>query len=290
MKKYYLITTEHIEKGLLFRDDEDFAVAMNHVAILAHKNPETEILSFILMSNHVHFVLYCSPEDATAFLNSLKKQYSKYLNIKYSEKEYLRGNGVHIEEISPFDNGREIAIAYVQMNCVAANICAHPSYYQWGSGDCFFNLKPPQGKPLKQISIRERSIIFHSRAKGLPDDWLLSLQKYILPGNYVKVQKVESIYHTPKNMEYYLRNSSKARKRLEISELNLPAFKDQTILAALPDLCRSLFDKENFALLNDKEQTEFCRQIRYRFSAEANQIARVCGISYAEAARILDKV
>lgn len=183
-----------------------------------------------------------------------------------------------------------MAIAYVQMNCVAANICAHPSYYQWGSGDCFFNTSPPQGKTLKMFSGREKHKLFHSRIKGLPDDWILSPQKCILPRNYVKVQKVESIYRTPRNMEYYLRNSSKARKRLEVNELNLPAFKDQTILAALPDLCRSLFDKENFSLLSEKEQTEFCRQIRFRFSADANQIARVCGISYADAARILDKV
>lgn len=70
MRKYYLISTEHIENGMWFREDEDYAAAMNYVAILAHKNPETEILSFILMSNHVHFVLYCSREEAVIFLTT----------------------------------------------------------------------------------------------------------------------------------------------------------------------------------------------------------------------------
>ena len=31
------------------------------------------------------------------------------------------------------------------------------------------------------------------------------------------------------------------------------------------------------------------RQLRFRFSADVNQLARVCGLSYAEAARLLDK-
>lgn len=35
MKKIFLLTTEHLEDGLWFRDEEDFKVAMNYVAIEA---------------------------------------------------------------------------------------------------------------------------------------------------------------------------------------------------------------------------------------------------------------
>ena len=31
------------------------------------------------------------------------------------------------------------------------------------------------------------------------------------------------------------------------------------------------------------------RQIRFRFSADVNQIARVCGLSYADAANVMDR-
>jgi hypothetical protein len=42
--------------------------------------------------------------------------------------------------------------------------------------------------------------------------------------------------------------------------------------------------------LTASEQAEFARQIRYRFSADPNQIARVCGISYEQAAHLLDSI
>ena len=58
MKKYYLITTEHLEDKLWFREEEDFVVGMNYVALQALLSPEVLVLAFILMSNHVHFVLY----------------------------------------------------------------------------------------------------------------------------------------------------------------------------------------------------------------------------------------
>ena len=32
-KGYYLVTTEHLKKGLWFRDNEDYRVGMNYVAI-----------------------------------------------------------------------------------------------------------------------------------------------------------------------------------------------------------------------------------------------------------------
>ena len=88
-------------------------------------------------------------------------------------------------------------------------------------------------------------------------------------------------------MNYFLQTSSKARRRLEAEE-NLPAFRDQIILSALPDLSRSLFQKESFSELSVKEKAEFMRQIRFRFSADVNQIARVCGVSYADAAKLMD--
>ena len=88
-------------------------------------------------------------------------------------------------------------------------------------------------------------------------------------------------------MNYFLMNSSKAKKRLEANE-NLPAFKDQTILAVLPDLCRSLFQKMSVIELQVEELAELAKQIRFRFSADATQIARVCGVSYEMAAKLLD--
>jgi hypothetical protein len=113
---------------------------------------------------------------------------------------------------------------------------------------------------------------------------------FILPSSYVNVKGVESLFRTPKRMNFFLVNSSKAKKRIETSEAAMPAFRDQTILATLPDLCRSLFQRESFRQLHQEERIELARQIRFRFSADANQIARVCGLSYAEAAQLLDTI
>lgn len=290
MKKIYLLTTEHLEDKLWFREEEDFKVAMNYIAIEAACYPEVTILAFILMSNHLHFVIQGELEDVELFIIHFKHRYSIYCRRKYGVKEFLRRNSWDIKTISQEEEGIERAVAYVQMNCVAANICSHPSQYPWGTGNAFFNQYKTAGRYLASLSIRSRKRMLHSEEVLLPEEWRICDDGYILPSEYVDVKSVESIFRTANRMNYFLRNSSKAKKRMGLQEDKFPAFRDQTILGTLPDLCRSLFRKGSFIELDHDEQVEFVKQIRFRFSSDANQIARVCNISYSAAAQLLDSI
>ena len=289
MIKYYLVTTDHLEEGLWFRDEKDFIAGMNFVAIQAFASKVT-VLAFILMSNHVHFIVRGKWADIKAFINGLKSRHSRYLHNKYGTFEFLRRNGCEIKEVSSFEEGLEKAVAYSQMNSVAANICSHPSQYPWGTGPLFFSASKRTGKRLGDLTKRAKIRLFHSCDVNLPADWLVGEEGYILPESYVDIQFVESLYRTPKRMNYFYVNSSKAKRKMDSSDDNRPAFKDQVILAALPDLYRSLFQKQRFEELSTVEKTESLRQIRFRFCSNVHQIARVTGLTYEAAARMLDCV
>ena len=284
--RIWLVTTDHLEDGVWFREEQDFKVGMNYVAVLAASSP-VAILAFILMSNHVHFVLLGRKEDAEAFINELKRRYSKSLQYKYGSEKALKANSVDVKLISFGEESAERAIAYVQMNCVAANICLQPTQYPWGTGNLFFNATHPKGVRLDSLSERARFRLLHTRAK-LPGHWIVGEGGYILPSSYVKIDYVERIFRNPKRMDYFLRNSSKAKLRLESKDDALPSFKDEVVLAALPELCRTLFSKLSFKELSDAQKTEVLRQLRFRFSSNIHQLARVVGLSYDETARLMD--
>ncbi len=289
MKKYYLISTEHLEKMLWFRSEEDFKVGMNYVAIQAAANPKVTVLAFVLMSNHVHLVMMGHIEDVLAFVNQFKTRYSKYIQRRYGIKELLRRNKIHLKAVDPYEfDSLQRVIAYVQMNPVAANICSHPVQYPWGTGNAFFNETVPVAKRLGDYSKSALGRVLHSECDLLPQDWRITADGYILPQCYVDVASVERCFRSPKRMNFYYSSSSKARKRIESSDSNLPSFRDQIILAAVPDLCRTLFQKDGFEQLVIAERSELLRQLRFRFSADVGQMARVCGLSYTDAARLLD--
>lgn len=285
-KDYWLVTTEHLKEGLWFREDADYKVGMNYVAVLSFLLGVT-VLSFVLMSNHVHFVLYCTKEEAKEFVDMFKRACSRYLSRKYGIKEPLRRNEVDIRRVSPDDESFHWAVAYVEMNPVAANVCLHPSAYRWGTGRSFFQAAPPKAIRLGTLSINAARRLLHSK-KVLPPDWLVGDDGYVLPASYVPVKWVESLFKTPKRMNFFLQNSSKAKRRQEFKENDLPSFRDQVLYAALPDLCRSLFGKDQASGLNEDQRCELVRQFRRRFSADVHQIVRVTSFSMEEVVRFID--
>ncbi len=108
---------------------------------------------------------------------------------------------------------------------------------------------------------------------------------YVLPESYVDVKRVQGIFKSSKRYNYFLNNSSKAKKILENDAM--PSFSDQNILSSTYDLCKSLFRTNSPDLLSNEQKSELLKQLRYRFSADINQLCRVVGMSYKEAAELL---
>ena len=283
---YYLVSTDHLSERLWFRDDEDFKVGMNYIAILAVSS-RVRILVFILMSNHIHLILEGTLEDVAAFVTEFKRRYSKYYQRKYGIREFLRENGVDIRPVVRDGESLERAVAYVQMNCVAANICAHPSQYHWGTGPLFFNAAKTAGTPLGSLSRRARIRVLHSNAI-LPGSFMITDAGFIDPASYIDIAFVERVFRTPSRYNFHLQNSSKAKIRLQ--ESATPAFRDQSIMAATPDLIRSLFRKDPWKELSREQKGELLKQLRFRFSADIAQLSRILEIPYKEAVELMESI
>lgn len=284
MMSFFLITTKAFKDRIWFRDSEDFRVAMNYVAIAAFAMG-VNVLAFILMSNHVHFVVEGDYDKAKEFIDRFKKLYGTWLRNKYGSAEFLRRVGVDFQPLRAEDESLLRAIAYVQMNSVAANICPFPQLYVWGTGNAFFNTEKPHCHELGTLSARAQKRLIHSHIV-LPADYTVGDVDYILPQSYVPVQFVEGLFRSAKRYLYFLNNSSKASKHLEKSPA--PSFEDQVLIAACRNLVYSLFRAKSIDELSDPRKAELLSQMSRRFSADLNQLSRVTGIPYEQAARLLD--
>ena len=279
----FLVTTDHLSDRIWFKDKEDFKVGMNYVAIAAFIL-NVKVVVFILMSNHVHFIIICNTEaEAREFADYYKNLYSRYYRNKYGINEFLREVGVDVREIEWEGEAFERATAYVMMNSVAANICMNCTQYSWGTGSLYFNQKPEKGTMLKDISRREQIRLLHSNVE-LPQNMIMLDEGYISPASYVDVQLVEQVFRTPKRMLYFLNTSSKAKVKYSA----MPSFRDQTIISAAEDICRTLFNTDSIEALSEDQKTDLIQQLRFRFCADVAQLCRVIGSSYEKASKMLD--
>lgn len=286
--RYYLVTTDHLSDKLLFKDDEDFKAGMNFTPVIALAL-DVLVLAFILMSNHVHYIIGCrNKKEALNYITMFKNLYGRYFCRRYKVKNYLRRINVDIKELEEYDGGLENGVAYVLMNSVAAKICMRAEDYPWGSGNCYFNLMPVAGTPITEMTKRAQIKLLHSK-QNVNLKWIVTDEGYINPRSYVARQTVEALYRTPGQMRHALLNSSKAKARVE-SSAGIPAFRDQIIQESLKDLCVTLFEKKTVDSLTQEEKAELLKQLRWRFSADIKQLCRVSGIKYEEAACLLDRL
>ena len=282
--KFFLITTDHQSDRILFEDDEDFQVAMNYVAVAAFIL-KVNVLSFILMSNHVHFVIQCTEAEAKAFIDKFKQLFGHHYYKKYNVKGFLRKLGVDIQELKMGDESLHRGIAYTQMNCVAANITPSPLVYPWGTGSIFFNAYTPEGTRLSSLSGREQCRTLKTNVK-LPQNYYVCNNGYILPKCYVPFRFVESLFRTANRYSYFLNNSSKARKHKEKD--SAPSFRDQIVRPAMRDLILSLFRETSIDNLSQEQRAELMRQMQRRFSSDAKQLARTSGLPLKEVDALLN--
>lgn len=280
--QFWLISTDHFTDKLWFKEEDDFRAAMN-IPPLITTTMSVQILSFILMSNHVHFILAGSRDDAQIFINRFKKMYSQRFSKKYGSQSLLLKNGTDIRELTLEDESLERGIAYVQMNSVAANISLTASDYPWGTGNTFFRTQKPAGTLVGEMSSRALIACIHSESP-LPGNYLIK-DGVVDTASYVAVEFVESLFRTPKRMNFFLQHSSKAKRMREgIS------FDDSFVLSALGHLCYNSSGERNFSKIPESQKSEVLKQIRYRFSADPNQLARVSGLSYEDVCRLLELI
>ena len=170
------------------------------------------------------------------------------------------------------------------MNSVAANICLSAYDYPWGTGNVFFRSIQPDGVKAGSFSGRALARIIRSKVQ-LPTSYIIDNRGFVNPCSYTYTRLVESVFRTPKRMNFFLQNSSKAKKVNEA-----PSFNDQLVLMGLKGLCSSLFRKESLTDLSENQISELLKQLRYRFSSDPNQLARVVGFSYEDVCRLLEKI
>ena len=85
------VTIRGIEGSTIFRDGEDRKDFLSRVGDLTEKT-RTRILAWVLMDNHVHFLLFSGPEGISSFMRKLLTGYAIRFNRKHQRSGHLFQN------------------------------------------------------------------------------------------------------------------------------------------------------------------------------------------------------
>lgn len=136
------ITSRGNRRNDIFRDDEDYQVYLSTLEYILEKtSAQFELISYVLMSNHVHLQVQTKEMHIKCFMGRLNNLYAKYFNNKYNYVGHLFQERYGSEIISEDKYVLEVS-RYIHLNPVRANMVKKPEEYMWSSYRMYISIVP----------------------------------------------------------------------------------------------------------------------------------------------------
>lgn len=255
----------------MFRDTADFIAGMNRVGICSIGTGAT-VVAFILMDNHVHFVLYGTMPQCKKFITKFKLLTGKWIAGKYNLNHFLKHLPTQLILIEDEEQLLE-TIAYIDRNSIVAGYDLLPGEYPWGSARYLFKAKIIQnGKLLSEIKKVVSSKLLNT-CTPLPLDWKIDSDNMILPDCFLDIEYVERLFKSPARYLYHL--SKKLEGKIEILEGTKAFIPDKELRPLVEGLSGQLFGKPDIKQLDFNSRILLARKLRYEYASTPKQISRM---------------
>lgn len=289
---YHLWTSERYE--LIFLTEEAFRHGMTVIGICARLHPEIRILSFEIMSNHMHFAVAGTEVCARDFFNSLKK----YLSRHFSKAEAainrksgsLKANDIlratdwagfiaSTRKIETLEDLRNV-IVYINRNGYVVSKAYTPFTYPWGTNRYYFNPDAVTLASLKSrpMTLRERQSAINSRVADHIEG-LAMHENCALPLSFCDIASGERLFRNPSHYFYKLGRSIEGQKKIagEISESIF--YTDDELFSAISSIAREKYGCRQLVQVPAEAKLELARTMRFEYNSSAKQIQRMLKIS-----------
>lgn len=273
---YYHICTDGNAISWMFQDDEDFIAGINRIALCILKN-YVEVIAFILMDNHVHFVLYGTALQCKEFINSYKMLTGKWIHNKYGLKDYLRLLPTEMISISDEETLLN-TLAYIDRNSIVAGYRYMPSQYPWGSARYMFRDKEheyqQESKPLAQFPLSKQRTLLKTRA-NVPGEWHVDSRGMISPHSFMDFSRIENIFRTSTRYSYFLAKKLEGHVEMQLAKSRKVFIPDKELRQIVRKIAHDTYRTEDVRTLDVKSRLAIAKRLRYDYASTLKQISRM---------------
>ena len=286
---FWHLYTDGEKMEIIFTGPSDFLFGITLFGICAAAFPRCRILTFALMSNHIHLVIAGSEQDVRAFFAMFKERLSRYLS---SQKRYCRMQNFEaglfrIPDLRSLRN----EILYVNRNGYVVSPDCTPFSYWWSAGVFFFNptawMLP--ARTFASLTLRERRAMCHCREAVFPQHYRVLTnfcsgpgmmpEPMLLPTSFCAIPEAESYFQ---NAHQYFRRLGRDQEAFSEVARRLGEriyLTDEELFGAVCALCAKEFDNPSPALLSAGQKQEVARRMHFDYNASNKQIQRMLKLS-----------
>ena len=274
---YFHVCTDGRAVSWMFQDNQDFIAGVNRIAICYLKTGAM-VISYVLMDNHVHFVLYGTMPECKAFITLYKRLTGKWMLIKYGLSDYLKHLPTDILRINSEEQLLN-TLAYIDRNPLIAGYGKLPGEYPWGSAKYFFKERTgvESTKSVTEFSKRKLRLMLGTHT-DIPTDWKIDDTGMIHPLSFLKINKLESYFRSPIRYSYFLAKKQEGVIEEELEHAQKSFIPDKELRVIAKKMAQEIFDREKICDLDIKSRLLIARKLRYEYASTIKQIARLLNL------------
>lgn len=271
---YFHVCTDGRALPWMFHDENDFVAGVNRIGI-CYLRTNVKVVAYVLMDNHVHFVLHGIKSKCKKFITLYKQLMGTWIYVKYGLNDFLRllpTNIVLLETEERLLN----TIAYIDRNPVVAGYRYLATEYPWGSARYVFkdSGEAPDTKPLSALSRRTHRALLSTRIT-LPDNWRIDSKGMICPDSFLDVSVIESEFKTPVRYSYFLAKKLEGIVEHEFNSLRKTFIPDIELREIVRKMISMDYGKDSVTELDVNTRIAIARKLSYRYAATLKQISRM---------------
>lgn len=271
---FWHVCTPGTSQQIIFESPADYEFGIVAAATAAYDS-DVRIITFELMSNHVHFIVCCKNSyGAEQFLNLYKKRLARYFreNKKIIDLSSFSSEPIAIESLESLRN----QIAYTNRNNFVIDPNQTPFSYPYGANAYYFNpfAKSIQGRPFGTLSLRGKMRLLHSKETDYPDKYLVSGNS-ILPPSFCDIELGESVFRDARHYMYKITRDVESYKELASMLSDVEYYTDDELVGIVYSLCREKYDSDKPTLLTVQQKEELARILHFEYHADNRKISRL---------------
>ena len=293
-KEYFHVCANGADSRNFIISEDDYYTAFNYFGVCA-ANTEVEVVSFSIEDSHPHALLWGTRLECSRYTVLYESLYTHYAAA-------TRNGGADLVlrcELYPIgddmDYLRNVAV-YTIIQPTKDGKSVMPYDYLWGTGSLYFrngfytpvwyfDKEGTIRQPVSFISLgaREKRALLHTRNYMIPDDWLVC-NGFILPENYVNIERFESIYMTFNRFRVFL-SSPKSREEVmlaKMAEERGVMMEDMEARKACGDCCKRMFGTRDPRRLDPRNRLSLAQQLRSQLRLTYRQLATLVRLPETE--------
>ena len=269
------------KQPIIFKDPEDYVFAMTLMAMCAFDCPPVQVITFIIMSNHIHVVLCGSEADVLAFFTLFKRRFQRYLAEKGQRTDLSH---FACEKPIPIDTLESLRnqICYTNRNNFVVDPDQMPFSYPYGANGCYF-LPVVQNRRdacFGELTLREKRRLVHAREVGYPGTYIVT-DGYFSPMSFCRLDIGEAVFRDARHYFNKLSKDVESYRGIAAQLGDRIFYTDDELYDIVKRICKEKHAGQRPGLLGKNEKLELARLLRYDYNADNAKIMRMLSLPMA---------